>query len=481
MLFPPTPRAPRAAAGFAAALLGLGIASSANEPPVVAFKTRPRAVGGVISGRGPLDVTFNMCPTSDADPGDQLKFTYDFDGDGAIDYYGHCRQTHRYAASNRCLDATVCAWDRQPGSGHRQCRTYSVCASGGRGGPGPSPRPGPTPTPTPTPTPSPSASPDILPFTYDLYSFTASAGTTVDVTVDTVSAATTFDPWACISTTPEGCVLFDENVVDWGDDDQDCTFPPPSDWECPSFSAALPADGVYYLLVSDAAEDAFAGDVGIYSLQVTSDKAIGTLQQVADNVSDSTLPPPKGQAATVSPAAPAQTLGASAPRALPVSPAPVQPVQAASPAGGTASANAARPAPVKPSPMTSVDLQAATPPVLVTGGAAETGGRLEAVFRTEPPASAGGRITGGAAFEVTFDLCASKSADSAKELSFRFDLDGDGVTDASGSCRQARLYEFEPSGARCVKSVACVGDGEKAHESCRTYTICGAQRSATPR
>ena len=36
-------------------------------------KTRPRAVDGVISGKGPLDVTFNMCPTSDVDPGDQLK------------------------------------------------------------------------------------------------------------------------------------------------------------------------------------------------------------------------------------------------------------------------------------------------------------------------------------------------------------------------------------------------------------------------
>ena len=119
----PTPRAPRVAAGVAAALLGLGVASSANQPPDVVFKTRPRAVNGVISGRGPLDVTFNMCPTSDSDAGDQLKFTYDFDGDGRIDYYGHCRQTHRYGASNQCLDATVCASDCQPG--HRVCRTYS--------------------------------------------------------------------------------------------------------------------------------------------------------------------------------------------------------------------------------------------------------------------------------------------------------------------------------------------------------------------
>ena len=124
------------------------------------------------------------------------------------------------------------------------------------------------------------------------------------------------------------------------------------------------------------------------------------------------------------------------------------------------------------------------PPAIVTGAAPASGegagGRLEAVFRTEPPATTGHRITGSAPFDVTFDLCASKSADSARELTFRFDLDGDGVSDESAACRQTRRYEFEPSGPRCVKSVACVGDGEKAHESCRTYTICRASRSTTP-
>ena len=474
----PMRRAPRAAAGLAVAFLGLGVASRANEPPVVVFKTRPPAVGGVISGRGPLDVTFNMCPTSDVDPGDQLKFTYDFDGDGTIDYYGHCRQTHRYAASNRCVDATVCAWDRQPGSGHRQCRTYSVCASGGNGSPSPSPAP----TPTPTPTPSPSPSPDILPFTYDLYSFTASPGTNVDVVVDTVSAATAFDPWACISTTREGCVLFDENVVDWGDDDQPCTFPPPT-YECPSFSATLPAnkDGVYYLLVSDSAEDDFAGDVGIYSLRVTSDNAIGPLVRLADNVDDRELPPaPK----STTPATPAQAQGAAASGPRSTRSAPVHPAPLASPAARTDSDRAARPAPVKPAaPEGGVDAGAS--PAIASGavaGSPEAAGlRPRAVFRTDPPASAGGRITGGASFEVTFDLCASKSADAVKEPIFTFDLDGDGVADESGSCRQTRRYELGPPGPRCVRSVVCVGDGEKAHETCRTYTICRSEGSGTPR
>jgi hypothetical protein len=114
-------------------------------------------------------------------------------------------------------------------------------------------------------------------------------------------------------------------------------------------------------------------------------------------------------------------------------------------------------------------------------GTREAAGRPEAVFRTEPAASAGSRIAGGVSFDVTFDLCASKGADPARELRFRFDLDGDGVADASGSCRQTRRYDFEPSGPRCVKSVACVGDGEKEHESCRTYTVCKSRGTSTPR
>jgi len=199
---------------------------------------------------------------------------------------------------------------------------------------------------------------------------------------------------------------------------------------------------------------------------VTSHNVMGTLVRVADNVDDSQLPPAQKQAA--SSAKPTRTPGAATPRSI--RPAPVHPAGRSAPA---------RPAP----PEGGVD--AGTPPAIASGAAAGSteaaGRRPQAVFRTDPPASASGRITDGAPFEVTFDLCASKSADSAHELTFSFDFDGDGVADESGSCRQTRRYELGPPGVRCVKSVACVGDGERGHESCRTYTICRSERSASPR
>lgn len=465
----PTPPVPRAAtAGLAVALLGLGVASSANDPPAVVFKTRPPASGGVISGQGPLDVTFNMCPTSDEDPGDSLKFTYDFDGDGSIDYYGHCRQTHRYPASNRCVDATVCASDRNPG--HRLCRTYSVCASGADRGPGPGP----------SPSPSPSPSPDILPFTYDLYSFTAKAGTNVDVSVDTVSAATTFDPWACISTTPEGCALFDENVIEWGDDDQACTFPPPADWECPAFTATLPADGVYYLLVSDAAEDAFAGPVGLYALHVTSDAPIGPLSLKGNNVPDPADSPPAVAAHAARGSSRhesgAETAVAAAPKSRPSRPVPVRPSASAPAAPASHAAPSAAPArPARPEVAAAPPADSGTAPAITSGAEApDDAARPEAAFRTEPRANADGRITGDASFDVTFDLCASKSPDPGRELVFAFDFDGDGVVDGSGPCRQTHHFEFDGSRPRCVKTRACAGDGTEHHEACRTYTVCEA-------
>jgi hypothetical protein len=474
------PGAARAAAGLVAALLGLGAASSANEPPAVVFKTRPRADGGVISGRGPLDVMFNMCPTSDADPGDQLKFTYDFNGDGAIDYYGHCRQGHRYPVSSQCVDAVVCATDRN--FGHRQCRTYSVCSSGA--GPGTEPSPGPTPTPSPSPT----GPPDILPSTYDLYAFTAAAGTEVDVAVDTVDAATAFDAWACLSTTPEGCVLFDENVIEWGDDDQACTFPPPS-YACPAFVTTLPDDddGIYYLLVSDNAEDDFAGSVGHYSLQVGSDTPIGPLNLQVNNQPDDQLP--SGAAAAAAAGASSTSLGGgattlaatpgpAAPAARVVAPAPSAAPKAAPSAPARPAAPPARPAarPERPAAAPAPGGSGTVPAIVSTAGPAETGGRRpEAVFKTDPKASQKGRIAGGGSFEVTFDLCASTDPDAGDELTFTFDFDGDGTVDRSGGCRETHRFEFTGAEIRCVAPVACVGDGRQDHQSCRTYTVCGRE------
>ena len=94
-----------------------------NTTPDAVFRTRP-AVGtdGRIVGRAPLTVTFNTCPSTDADEGDQLKTTYDFDADGAIDFYGHCRAEHTYT---REQTAIICVKDRQPDDGV-VCKSFIV-------------------------------------------------------------------------------------------------------------------------------------------------------------------------------------------------------------------------------------------------------------------------------------------------------------------------------------------------------------------
>jgi hypothetical protein len=109
--------APRA--GDAGAVTSL---SEDNDPPSAVFRTTPRAdSSGVIPGRLPLEVTFNTCPSSDVDPGDRLKTTYDFDGDGIVDLAGHCRTTYTFDASAR---PRVCVADRQPD--HEVCKSYEV-------------------------------------------------------------------------------------------------------------------------------------------------------------------------------------------------------------------------------------------------------------------------------------------------------------------------------------------------------------------
>jgi hypothetical protein len=94
----------------------------ANTIPDLFILTTPRAdAQGRVSGPGPLSVTFNACPSTDADEGDRLRATFDFDGDGQVDAAGHCRATHEYTADAR---AVVCVSDRQPD--HRVCREFSI-------------------------------------------------------------------------------------------------------------------------------------------------------------------------------------------------------------------------------------------------------------------------------------------------------------------------------------------------------------------
>jgi hypothetical protein len=96
--------------------------SEDNDPPSAIFRTTPRAdSGGVIPGPLPLEVTFNTCPSSDVDPGDRLKTTYDFDGDGIVDLAGYCRTTFTFEASAR---PRVCVTDRQPD--HEVCKSYEI-------------------------------------------------------------------------------------------------------------------------------------------------------------------------------------------------------------------------------------------------------------------------------------------------------------------------------------------------------------------
>jgi hypothetical protein len=109
---------------------------NAHSEPDAVFKVNPtRGADGVVRGQSPFDVTFNMCQSRDPDPGDELRFTYDFDGDGTVDARGPCRATNTYRApraTERCRQAITCVSDRQPD--HSVCRTWEVCVSGAANG-----------------------------------------------------------------------------------------------------------------------------------------------------------------------------------------------------------------------------------------------------------------------------------------------------------------------------------------------------------
>jgi hypothetical protein len=104
-----------------------------NQPPVITYKTTPRAKNNRIEGTAPLTVRFNICLTYDPE-GDALFFGMDLDGDGVKEVRGatgaSCRADHTYAAGT--WTARVCALDTEPDGKrlHRfQCREYTVVAS----------------------------------------------------------------------------------------------------------------------------------------------------------------------------------------------------------------------------------------------------------------------------------------------------------------------------------------------------------------
>ena len=110
---------------------GGGGGTTANRPPSAQFTTNPAAgPNGRIQANGPLTVTFNMCGTTDPDPGDKLRYEFWFksDGTGKPDAIGTCRMANTYPGGHGvCVSATDCVSDGQPGADHRVCRTYTVC------------------------------------------------------------------------------------------------------------------------------------------------------------------------------------------------------------------------------------------------------------------------------------------------------------------------------------------------------------------
>ena len=104
---------------YPAAVAGESV--SAQTKPNAVFKTVPAADGEVVRGSNPLTVQFNNCQSRPADEDDNLKFTYDFDADGTVDAFGHCRWEHTYTGD---AQARICVSDRRPGN--EVCQTWLI-------------------------------------------------------------------------------------------------------------------------------------------------------------------------------------------------------------------------------------------------------------------------------------------------------------------------------------------------------------------
>jgi hypothetical protein len=79
----------------------------------------------------------------------------------------------------------------------------------------------------------------------DAWMFAGNSGAQVTVVVDTVSADTAYIMEACVSRSPQlrDCVQAASRSR------FACAFPPPGGLGCPRSTTALPADGVYYVIV----------------------------------------------------------------------------------------------------------------------------------------------------------------------------------------------------------------------------------------
>jgi hypothetical protein len=256
-----------------------------NSPPEMNLRTTPPAVPGdpypVISGSAPLTVRFNLCRSEDPDQaedgsGDSLNWQFHFGDDGTppfnpdgtfnANFARQCRAEHTYGEGTYVATVSVTdkhLEDQSDGVANLARVTQRLTVSVG---------------PT-VPRSNLSKSQSVtgaVPATLnnqDVWSIHAPRpGTTVTVTVDTVSAATAFDPELCISTTTSSASCFVS-----ADDNVPCTFPPPA-FACPTITTTLPSVATYYILVESGSNNLnFAGATGNYVLSVTSDPAVGKL------------------------------------------------------------------------------------------------------------------------------------------------------------------------------------------------------------
>jgi hypothetical protein len=123
---PASAGSPVAATSDTQALTAGGPDVKAQDKPNAVFRVVPGpSADGVIRGAFPLTVQFNNCQSRPTNEDDNLKFTYDFNGDGTVDEFGHCRWEHVYTEN---ATARVCVSDRRPEN--EVCTTWEI--AGGR-------------------------------------------------------------------------------------------------------------------------------------------------------------------------------------------------------------------------------------------------------------------------------------------------------------------------------------------------------------
>jgi len=111
----------------------------------------------------------------------------------------------------------------------------------------------------------------------DIYLLTLNGA--VQVTVDTTSAATTFDPYAYLTTDLVDFAT-SPGLLEVGDDDVDCTFPPPV-YSCPQFDTTH--IGPAALVIYGYIDNCNSSSVGNYEVSVTGAGAPSTYDNLLDD------------------------------------------------------------------------------------------------------------------------------------------------------------------------------------------------------